>query len=89
MCANQLLFFAYSIKVFSRLLKMAGFDPSDIRSEMAAAGVGHEVATPPTSPSLPEQSIIPVIEEPVPLETIMPGDPGNAIDLELLQILKN
>lgn len=60
---------------------MAGFDPSDIRSEMAAAGVGQGVPTPPNSPPS-TYAIIPVSGEPVPLEIIAPGEPGNEIDVD-------
>lgn len=62
---------------------MAGhFDPHDIRSEM---GFKEDVVPPKTTseeaPKSPHLEMVPVVEEPMSLEAVAPGEPGNAIDL--------
>ncbi|XP_073131941.1 uncharacterized protein [Henckelia pumila] len=64
--------------------KMVDFDPQDIRSEMGhkEPDVAAGVTTPKNPSSDPSLPLVSVPMEPVPLAVLMPGDPGNAIDLE-------
>ncbi|XP_073120785.1 uncharacterized protein [Henckelia pumila] len=66
--------------------KAKGFDPQDIRSEMGhkEPDVAAGVTTPENPSSTPSLPIVPVPMEPVPLAVLMPGEPGNAIDVENL-----
>lgn len=75
------LFAFFSHNLFE-YFTMTGFDPSDIRTEMAAAGVGQGVRIPPISPTTLSHAIIPIAEEPIPLEIVTPGNPENAIDVD-------
>lgn len=63
-----------------------GFYSLDIRSEMASSGMDVEtpVTTPTVEPSTADDLQIVVVEEPIPLEAIIPGEPGNEIDVENL-----
>ncbi|XP_073019480.1 uncharacterized protein [Primulina eburnea] len=62
---------------------MAGFDPQDIRSEMAASmGDKSPDTTPTVEIGVAGMEIVVVPEQPTPLEIIAPGETGNEIDVE-------
>ncbi|XP_073119753.1 uncharacterized protein [Henckelia pumila] len=69
-----------------REIRDQGFDPQDIRSEMGhkEPDVAAGVTTPENPSSTPSLPIVPIPMEPVPLAVLMPGEPGNAIDVENL-----
>ncbi|XP_073030661.1 uncharacterized protein [Primulina eburnea] len=69
---------------------MAGFDPHEIRSEMAASMSKKSPETTPTAETNVEgMQIVGVAEEPTPLEIIAPGEPGNEINVENPSELKS
>ncbi|XP_073046244.1 uncharacterized protein [Primulina eburnea] len=85
-CCSQLLWMNQMINDYgfsSDTLIMAGFDRHDIRNEMAASlGEKSPYSTPSAETNVEGMAMVSVPEEPVPLETIAPGEPGNAIDIE-------
>ncbi|XP_073049472.1 uncharacterized protein [Primulina eburnea] len=81
-CCSQLLWMNQMINDYgfsSDTLIMAGFDRHDIRNEMAAR-LGEK--SPSAETNVEGMAMVSVPEEPVPLEIIAPGEPGNAIDIE-------